>query len=135
MNTQININYTKNNTYDALSKTNNYSEDKGFSLSYSYNFSLKEGIKLPLLKKLRLTQNIGFSSNFTYNLGENYYVKEFQKTILRKSSNYNLSLSFSYNLSAYTQMGLNTAYSVFKNLLKQDKTQSIDINMWVLFRF
>ena len=135
MNTQINFNYTKSNTYDALSKIRNYTDDKGFSLSYSYNFSLKEGIKLPLLKKIRLTQNIGFSSNFSYNLRESYYIKELKKTVLSKNSNANLSLSFSYNLSAYTQMGLNTSYSVFKNLLKQDKTQSIDINMWVLFRF
>jgi hypothetical protein len=135
MNTQFNLNYSKNISYDAFSNTSNYSEDKGFSFSYAYNFSLKEGIKLLFLKRIRLTQNIGFTSNFAYNLRENYSLKEQQKTILGKTSNYSLSLSFSYNLSAYTQMGLNTAYSAFKNLLKRDKTQSIDINMWVLFRF
>ena len=135
MNTQFNLNYSKNISYDAFSNTSNYSEDKGFSFSYAYNFSLKEGIKLLFLKRIRLTQNIGFTSNFAYNLRENYSLKEQQKTILGKTSNYSLSLSFSYNLSAYTQMGLNTAYSAFKNLLKRDKTQSIDVNMWVLFRF
>jgi len=135
MNTSININYNKGFNFSALSNITNYNESKGFSLSYSYSFSLKEGIKLPLLKKIKLTHDINFSSNFSYNLSESYYIRELAKTFLSRNNNYNLSLSFSYQLSTYTQVGLNTSYSNSKNLLKQDKIQSIDINIWVLFRF
>ncbi len=135
MNTTININYNKGYNYNALSNIKNYNENKGFSLSYSYSFSLKEGIKIPFFKRIKLTQDINFSGNFNYNLNENYYLRELKKTFLSRSGNYNLSLSFSYQLSTYTQIGLNTSYSNSKNLLKQDKIQSIDINMWVLFRF
>ncbi|MCS7249488.1 MAG: hypothetical protein N2323_01075 [candidate division WOR-3 bacterium] len=135
MNASITINYKKGHSYNALSNLSNYNENKSFSLSYGYTFSLKEGIKLPLLKKIKLTQDINFNGNFSYNLNESYYIRELQKTFLSRSNNYNLSLSFSYQLSTYTQVGLNASYSNSRNLLKQDKMQTIDINIWVLFRF
>lgn len=136
--TNLSFNYSKSQSenIDIETKTNN--EQKSGSFSLSYLFNAPQGIKFPGLKKIRFSSDL--SLTWSLRLSENYsdlIDPRIQATpvLNRKDRDISTSISASYRVSRTVESGLNTGYTLYKNIQRGTASRSIDLNFWVLFNF
>ncbi|MEO0093022.1 MAG: hypothetical protein ABIK67_02030, partial [candidate division WOR-3 bacterium] len=136
--TNLSFSYSKSQSenIDIQTKTNN--EQKSGSFSLSYLFSAPQGIKIPGLKKIRFSSDLNLT--WSLRLSENYsdlFDQRIQTTpmVNRKDRDITTSISASYRVSRSVESGLNTGYTLYKNIQRGTASRSIDLNFWVLFNF
>lgn len=136
--TNLSLNYSKSTSEnpDIETKTNNSQRNGTFSLSYSFN--APQGIKLPGLRKVKFSSDL--SLTWSLRLGENYSDlvdprNQPAPVVSRRDQDISTSISASYRVSRSVESGLNTGYSLYKNIQRGTASRSVDLNFWVLFRF
>jgi len=136
--TNLSFNYSKSQSenIDIETKTNN--EQKSGSFSLSYLFNAPQGLKIPGLRKIRFSSDLNLT--WSLRLSENYsdlIDPRIQATpvVNRKDRDISTSISASYRVSRTVESGLNTGYTLYKNIQRGTASRSIDLNFWVLFNF
>uniref|UniRef100_A0A7C3Z216 Gliding motility protein SprA N-terminal domain-containing protein n=1 Tax=candidate division WOR-3 bacterium TaxID=2052148 RepID=A0A7C3Z216_UNCW3 len=109
--------------------------ERGFDFSASYSFSAPQGIKIPFLPRIRLTQEITLSWNIRYSRGERTRIERGVRTPTGSDENISSRLSTSYRVSNALDAGGNIGYTSYHNILTRIHSQSVELNFWVLFRF
>lgn len=113
---------------------------RGGNLSLSYSFSAPQGIKLPLLSRVKFTSDLSLSATMRYSnsTGRLYQYNELgalaDTTALSNDNSFGTTLAASYRFSRSIEAGLNSGYSYSKGLTPI-VTETFDLNLWVLFRF
>jgi hypothetical protein len=142
--TTLSANYTFGTTTNFLDDSGversiTHSTERGGNLSLSYSFSAPQGIKLPFLKKLKFSSDLTLS--WTLRFSQTYRWQErlvgeqlSDSTDLQKDNSYGTSLAASYRFSRSVEAGLNTEYSQSRPLSKT-WTETMNLDLWVLFRF
>jgi len=143
--TTLSTNYTYRRATSFLNDSGSersitYSRERGLNLSLSYAFSAPHGLKLPLLKKLKfssdlsLTWSLRFSQNQRWQQRWSGDLPTGEASNLQRDNTFGTSLAASYRFSRTIEAGLNTSYSQSRGLSKT-WTETMDLNLWVLFRF
>jgi hypothetical protein len=117
-----------------------HSSERSVNLSLSYAFSAPQGLRLPLLGKLRLSSDL--SLTWSLRASQNHRWLELwvggvpadETSNLQLDNSFGTSLAASYRFSRSIEAGLNTGYSQSRGL-SATTTQSMDLDLWVLFRF
>jgi len=116
------------------------SNERGVNLSLSYAFSAPQGLRLPLLGKLRLSSDLSLTWSLRASQNHRWLerwvggLRADQTSNLQLDNSFGTSLAASYRFSRSIEAGLNTGYSQSRGL-SATTTQSMDLNLWVLFRF
>ncbi len=139
INTNFNINYSlsSNETYVTGPENTLRTETKeqGFDFSISHAFSAPRGIKILFLPKVKLTQEVSLTWDIRYSRRQSNRFEQTGKTTLGLDENVSTRLSASYRISNTVESGFNTGYTSYHNLLTRIHSQSVDLNLWILFRF
>ncbi|MEO0102366.1 MAG: hypothetical protein ABIK81_01540 [candidate division WOR-3 bacterium] len=139
INTNFNLNYsiTSDDVYltgpENISRTE--TKESGFDFSISHAFSAPRGIKILVLPKIKLTQEMTLSWDFRYSRRESERIEVGVRTPIGSDENISTRLSTSYRVSSALDAGANIGYSSFHNLVTRLRSQSVEINLWILFRF
>ncbi|MEO0099561.1 MAG: hypothetical protein ABIK99_01975 [candidate division WOR-3 bacterium] len=139
INTNFNLNYslTADNVYltgpENISRTE--TKEGGFDFSISHAFSAPRGIKILFLPKIKLTQEMTLSWDVRYSRRKSEKVEVGIRTPIGSDENISTRLSASYRVSSALDAGANIGYSSFHNLVTRLRSQSVEINFWILFRF
>lgn len=139
INTNFNLNYaiTADNLYltgpENISRTE--TREGGFNFSISHAFSAPRGIKILFLPKIKLTQEMTLSWDFRYSRRKVERIEVGVRTPIGSDENISTRLSSSYRVSSALDAGANVGYSSFHNILTRLRSQSVEINLWILFRF
>lgn len=145
------VSTTLSANYSTAAATNYLSEDglrrnvtdtrtRGGNASVSYSFSAPQGIKLPLLRRLKFSSDLTLNATMRYANTVGTLVAwdtlglPVDSTDLSNDNSYGGTLAASYRFSRSIEAGLNTSYSRSKGLTPVT-TETVDLNLWVLFRF
>jgi hypothetical protein len=142
--TTISANYTLGSTFSFLNEAGtNRSEvnsaTRGLELSLTYSFSAPQGIKLPFLRKVRFSSDLSVSWSVRYAntlRRQRAWLAGVPETWTAQQDDNSVSttLGASYRFSRSIEAGLNTGYSRNKGLAPTT-TETMDLDIWVLFRF
>jgi hypothetical protein len=125
---------------DGLRRNVTDTRTRGGNLSVSYSFSAPQGIKLPLLRNLKFTSDLTLNATMRY---ANTVGKLIQwdtlgvpndTTDLSDDNSFGATLAASYRFSRSIEAGLSSGYSRSKGLTPVT-TETVDLDLWVLFRF
>jgi hypothetical protein len=142
--TTLAANYTFGTSYNFLndsgtSRNVTDSRDQGLNLTLGYAFSAPQGLKLPFLKKLKFSSDL--SLNWTLGLSQTHRWQRRttggtpgDSSDLQRDNSFRTSLAASYRFSRSIEAGLNAGYTQTNNMSKV-KTETMDLDLWVLFRF
>jgi hypothetical protein len=138
--TNLSLSYSQSRSENVDIQTAANSQQRSGTFGLSYSFSAPQGIKFPGLKKVRFSSDMSLS--WSFRLSENYSDvldprnPEYPKPVVnRKDQDISTTISTSYRISRSVESGLNTGYSVYKNIQRGTASRSVDLNFWVLFRF
>ncbi len=113
---------------------------RGAELSLAYSFAAPQGIKLPFLSKVRFSSDLSLTWSLRYSnsLRRDRLITDQNQnpnwTGLQNDNSVATTLSASYRFSRSIEAGLQTGYSRAKGLAPQT-TETLDLNVWVMFRF
>jgi hypothetical protein len=117
-----------------------YSDSRGVNLSLSYAFSAPQGLRFPLLGKLKFSSDL----SLTWSLRISQARRQLQRwaagvpadtlTPLQRDNSFGTSVAASYRFSRSIEAGLNAGYTQTRGL-SVTTTESMDLDFWVLFRF
>ncbi len=102
----------------------------------SYAFSAPNGIPLPFLRKVKLASDLSLTWNLRYS--KNHSTNQDylgNKTNTRNDQNIGTDIASSYRISNSIESGISTGYSAYTDHQRGRKTQNVDVNFWVLFKF
>lgn len=143
--TTLSTNYTFSTTTSFLDDSGaersvTYSSGRGVNLSFSYSFSAPQGLRFPLLGKLRFSSDL----SLTWSLRASQTRRWLERwdgglpadttSELQRDNSFGTSLAASYRFSRSIEAGLNAGYSQSRGL-SVTTTESMDLDLWVLFRF
>ncbi len=143
--TTLSTNYTFSSTTSFLDDSGaersvTHSNVRGVNLSFSYAFSAPQGLRLPLLGKLKFSSDL----SLTWSLRAAQTHRWLQlwdgglpadtTSELQRDNSFGTSLAASYRFSKSIEAGLNAGYSQSRGL-SVTTTESMDLDLWVLFRF
>jgi hypothetical protein len=143
--TTLSTNYTFGTTTSFLSDSGTersvtHSSDRGMNLSLSYAFSAPQGLRLPFLRKFKFTSDL----SLTWSLRAAQTHRWLQRwaagmpidptSELQKDNSFGTSLAASYRFSRSIEAGLNAGYSQSRGL-SPTTTETMELDIWVLFRF
>jgi len=117
-----------------------YSNTRGMNLSLSYTFSAPQGLRLPFLRKLKFSSDL--SLTWSLRMSQNHrwqqrWVGDVQAdsaSDLQNDNTFGTSVAASYRFSRSIEAGLSTDYSQTRPL-SVTTTESMSLDIWVLFRF
>ena len=143
--TTLAANYTMASAFnyrnaDGSSRGESDTRTRGIDLSLSYSFAAPQGIKLPFLKKVRFSSDLSLTGTLRYaNSTRRERLVTTQDpgpewTGLQDDNSFSASVSASYRFSRSIEAGLETGYSRSKGLAPTT-TETMDLDIWVLFRF
>ncbi len=142
--TTLSANYTFGSTTGFLDDSGaersvTYSNDRSVNLSFSYAFSAPQGLRLPLLGKLRFSSDL--SLTWSLQAGQTHrYVERWVGVVpdtaseLQRDNSFGTSLAASYRFSRGIEAGLTAGYTQSRGLAVTT-TESMDLDFWVLFKF
>jgi hypothetical protein len=116
------------------------SRTSGGELSLAYTFAAPQGIRLPFLKKVRFSSDLSLTWSLRYSRSAR---RERLVTAgdpapewraLQNDNSFSTTLSASYRFSRSIEAGLQTGYSRSKGLALTT-TETMDLDVWVMFRF
>jgi hypothetical protein len=143
--TTLSTNYTFGSTTSFLDDSGaersvTHSNTRGVDLSFSYAFSAPQGLRFPLLGKLRFSSDL----SLTWSLRVAQTHRWLQRwaggmpadttSELQRDNSFGTSLSASYRFSRSIDAGLTAGYNQSRGL-SVTTTESMDLDFWVLFRF
>jgi len=143
--TTLSTNYTFTTTTNFLDDSGadrsvTYSNVRGMNLSFSYAFSAPQGLRFPFLGKLKFSSDL----SLTWSLRASQTHRWLQTWVgglpadttseLQRDNSFGTSLAASYRFSKSIEAGLNAGYSQSRGL-SVTTTESMDLDLWVLFRF
>ncbi len=143
--TTLAANYTTSSATNYLSENGlrrNVTDTRttGGNLSVSYAFSAPQGLKLPLLSKLRFTSDLSLTATMRYANTAGRLIQwdalgvPVDTTRLSNDNSFGATVAASYRFSRSIEAGLNSGYSRSKGLTPIT-TETVDLNLWLLFRF
>jgi hypothetical protein len=116
------------------------SDTRGVDLSFSYAFSAPNGLQLPFLRKLKFSSDL----SLTWSLRVAQTHRTLQRwtggmpadttSNLQLDNSFGTSLAASYRFSRSIEAGLTAGYSQNQGL-SDTRTESTNLDIWVLFRF
>jgi len=143
--TTLSTNYTFSSTTSFMDDSGaersvTHSNVRGVNLSFSYAFSAPQGLRLPLLGKLKFSSDL----SLTWSLRAAQTHRWLQlwagglpadtTSELQRDNSFGTSLAASYRFSRSIEAGLHAGYSQSRGL-SVTTTESMDLDLWVLFRF
>ncbi len=116
--------------------TTQKTQQRGANLSVSYTLSTPKGIPIPFLRQVRLSSDLNFTWNLRYSESatENIGIAG-TTTRTRSDRDLRTDLGTSFRISQSVESGLSSGYSVYHDVLQNRGTKSVDVNIWVLFKF
>ncbi len=134
VNTNFSLNYSfRTDEIYQVSRTETKGRGGDFSISHALSFP--RGVKIPFLPRIRLTHELSLTWNVGYSRNESYEIRGGSRIPTQSNENISTRLSTSYRISTTIESGFNVGYNSWRNLLSQIRSQSIELNFWVLFRF
>jgi hypothetical protein len=138
--TTFSTNYTKSQNVDSLDvgqASTSSSENRSYSFNLGYSFSAPSGIKLFGLRKLKFTSDLSVNFGLTYGRAVTANAPlQGQVSYSDNNEDIGSTLALSYRFSRSIEAGLNTGYSVHRNLQYiNSSTRTTNLNFWVLFKF
>jgi hypothetical protein len=125
---------------DGTNRGESNTSTRGAELSLAYTFSAPQGIKLPFLKKVRFSSDLSLTWSARYSSSarrDRLVTLESpapEWTGLQNDNSFSTTLSASYRFSRSIEAGLQTGYSRSKGLAPTT-TETMDLEVWVMFRF
>jgi len=117
-----------------------HSNTRGVDLSFSYAFSAPQGLRFPLLGKLKFSSDL----SLTWSLRVAQTHRWLQRWVggmpadttseLQRDNSFGTSLAASYRFSRSIEAGLTAGYNQSRGL-SVTTTESMDLDFWLLFRF
>jgi len=138
LSTNLSTNLSKSREEVRLAQGSNIAENNqsGANFSVSYAFSAPQGIQIPFLKKVKLSSDLNLTWNLrytkTHSTNEDYLGN---KTDTRNDQNIGTDIASSYRISNSIESGITTGYSAYTDVQRGRKTENVDLNFWVLFKF
>jgi hypothetical protein len=116
------------------------SNTRGVDLSLSYAFSAPQGLRFPLLGKLKFSSDL--SLTWSLHVAQTHRwlqrwaggVQADTTSELQRDNSFGTSLAASYRFSRSIEAGLTAGYNQSRGL-SVTTTESMDLDLWVLFRF
>jgi hypothetical protein len=110
------------------------------NLSFSYAFSAPQGLRFPFLGRLKFSSDL--SLTWSLRAAQNHrWLQRWAGGLpadttseLQRDNSFGTSLAASYRFSRSIEAGLNAGYSQSRGL-SVTTTESMDLDLWVLFRF
>lgn len=143
--TTLSANYTFGSTVsfqDSTGATRSVisSVTRGMNLSLAYTFSAPQGLRFPLLGRLKFSSDL--SLTWSVRLSQNHRwvqrwvdgVEADTASYLQKDNTFGTSVAASYRFSRSIEAGLSMEYSQTRPLAVTT-TESMSLDIWVLFRF
>ena len=143
--TTLSANYTFGTATNFLSDSGTdrsvtHTNDRGMNLSLSYTFTAPQGIKLPFLKKVKFSSDLTFT--WTLRVAQTHrWLQKWEAGVpvdpispLQDDKTYGTALAASYRFSRSIEAGLNAEYSHSQGL-SPTTTETMNLDLWVLFRF
>ena len=133
--TTIDITYSETNANSYLGVTVVPSKNlsRGGSASIAYTFSAPRGIRLPFLGGLRFTSNLSVNLTVNYNRSTSYSLDLENPTSDTQTSGADIGLS--YNFSSSITGGANFDYSQNKEMLSNQDSKRVGLNVWTNINF
>ena len=143
--TTLSTNYTFTSTTifkddSGAERSVTHSNVRGVNLSFSYAFSAPQGLRFPFLGRLKFSSDL----SLTWSLRAAQTHRWLQlwagglpadtTSELQRDNSFGTSLAASYRFSRSIEAGLNAGYSQSRGL-SVTTTESMDLDLWVLFRF
>jgi hypothetical protein len=145
LSTTLSANYTFGSATSFLDDSGakrsvTHSNTRGVDLSFSYAFSAPNGLRLPLLGKLKFSSDL----SLTWSLRVAQTHRWLQPWVggtpadttseLQRDNSFGTSLAASYRFSRSIEAGLTAGYNQSRGL-SVTTTESTNLDIWVLFRF
>jgi hypothetical protein len=117
-----------------------HSSERGMNLSFSYAFSAPQGLRLPFLRKLKFSSDLSLTWSLRWAQTHRWLqpwaggVPTDPTSNLQRDNSFGTSLAASYRFSRSIEAGLNAGYSQSRGL-SPTTTETMDLDLWVLFRF
>jgi hypothetical protein len=133
--TTIDITYseTKSNSYLGEYSVESRSLNRGGSASIAYTFSAPRGLRLPLLGGFKFTSNLSLNLGVNYNRNTNYAVD--LETPIGDTRTMGADLGLSYTFSSSITGGANFDYSSNKDMIGDQDSKRIGLNIWTNINF
>lgn len=125
------IGITRDESYSADVTTTNTGMRQDYTLSSSYSFKAPEGIKLPLLRRLKFSSNLDVSISVTYGLEE----KKREGELTESRVNYSMAPRASYNFSSAISGGATMNFSRSYDRTTGINTGNVGIRINAEFKF
>ncbi|MEA3476350.1 MAG: cell surface protein SprA [Candidatus Cloacimonadota bacterium] len=137
LNPKLSGNYT--HTYDKNSNTKieNKNDELNLFAGIKYSFQSEKGIKIPLLKRIKVKNKLDTSLDISYNSNLNQKYIPANKIWDTPDNNNALKIEprISYSFSRDINGGLTGIYKYYKDKKKGESTQTTELNIWVEFKF
>jgi hypothetical protein len=117
-----------------------HSNTRGINLSFSYAFSAPQGIRFPFLGKLKFSSDLSLTWSLNASQTHRYLqrwaggVQSDTTSELQRDNSFGTSLAASYRFSRSIEAGLTAGYNQSRGL-SVITTESMNLDLWVLFRF
>ncbi len=142
--TTLAANYTFSRAVNYLSEDGTVrsiadSRSRSADFSLSYAFAAPQGIKLPFLRRLRFSSDLTLTWTMRYSQSTRVQTPydasgPGRSTDLQRDNSFGTTVAASYRFSRSIEAGLNTGYSRSRGL-SPTTTESVNLDIWVLFRF
>ena len=106
---------------------------RGGSASIAYTFSAPRGIRLPFLGGLRFASNLSVNLSVNYNHSTSYSLDLENPTSDIQTLGADIGLS--YNFSSSITGGANFDYSQNKEMLSNQDSKRVGLNVWTNINF
>jgi hypothetical protein len=108
---------------------------RGVDLSFSYAFSAPQGLRFPLLGKLKFSSDLSLTWSLRVSQTHRWLQLADTTSELQRDNSFGTSVAASYRFSRSIEAGLTAGYNQSRGLSSVTTTESMDLDLWVLFRF
>jgi hypothetical protein len=145
LSTTLSANYTFGSVTSFLDdpgakRSVTHSNTRGVNLSFSYAFSAPQGIRFPFLGKLKFSSDLSLTWSLNASQTHRYLrlwaggVQADTTSELQRDNSFGTSLAASYRFSRSIEAGLTAGYNQSRGL-SVTTTESMNVDLWLLFRF
>lgn len=122
--------------FQGGNRTTTVDSDQAITLNNSYSFRAPQGIKFPLLKKIKFESNLSLSLDISYRMHkQRKSTEDNPSNLIQHRTELTISPSAGYNLSSQVQAGLSGKWGDTNDKITKIKSHTRELGIWFEIRF
>jgi hypothetical protein len=126
---------TENLRMEGSNQKTSYGTDRSIKFTLDYSFSAPQGLKFPLMGKLKFDSQLTISATYTKRFMKNWSILKGDKTVESDRVETSVEPRATYRFSAKINAGLNARWVDTNDKIQQRKRHTRELGIWTELRF